>query len=109
MEYYIWSVMCNQGLYYLQAGDEAVMELLLKSNIDVNDTDAEGNAALHFALKASAMGSCQHVQQNRSCSLCLACVFIGTQDCCLFDLKLPSCLQDSGAPPETWCPCEPKK
>ncbi|KAJ0043709.1 hypothetical protein Pint_19235 [Pistacia integerrima] len=53
-----------------QAGDEAVMELLLKSNTDVNDTDAEGNAALHFALKAS-MGSCQHVQQNRIVGLLL--------------------------------------
>ncbi|KAJ0099961.1 hypothetical protein Patl1_21921 [Pistacia atlantica] len=53
-----------------QAGDEAVMELLLKSNTDVNDTDAEGNAALHLAFKAS-MGSCQHVQQNRIVGLLL--------------------------------------
>ncbi|KAF5479184.1 hypothetical protein F2P56_000031 [Juglans regia] len=35
-----------------QAGDVAVIELLLKTNIDVNDTDAEGNSALHWSLKA---------------------------------------------------------
>lgn len=71
-----WCVLCNQGLYYSQAGDEAVMELLLKSNIDVNDIDAEGNTALHFTLKAS-MGSCQHVQQNRSLSVSSLLVSLG--------------------------------
>ncbi|XP_050281658.1 uncharacterized protein LOC126722549 [Quercus robur] len=33
-----------------QAGDVAVIELLLKTNIDVNETDAEGNSALHWSL-----------------------------------------------------------
>ncbi|TXG57541.1 hypothetical protein EZV62_015370 [Acer yangbiense] len=33
-----------------QAGDETVIEILLKSNIDVNDTDTEGNSALHCSL-----------------------------------------------------------
>ncbi|KAH0973709.1 hypothetical protein GBA52_025865 [Prunus armeniaca] len=36
-----------------QVGDEAVMQLLLKTNIDVNDADAEGNSALHWTLKLS--------------------------------------------------------
>ncbi|KAL4600685.1 hypothetical protein ACB092_11G216100 [Castanea dentata] len=34
----------------VQAGDVAVIELLLKTNIDVNETDAEGNSALHWSL-----------------------------------------------------------
>ncbi|XP_057953695.1 uncharacterized protein LOC131147990 [Malania oleifera] len=36
-----------------QAGDEAVIELLLKTDIDVNDVDAEGNSALHWSLKTN--------------------------------------------------------
>ncbi|KAK9194804.1 hypothetical protein WN944_005511 [Citrus x changshan-huyou] len=48
-----------------QAGDEDVIEILLKSkNIDINDADADGNSALHCALKTS-MGLSQHVLQNR--------------------------------------------
>ncbi|GMH15660.1 hypothetical protein Nepgr_017501 [Nepenthes gracilis] len=34
-----------------QAGDEAVMKLILQTNIDVNDADADGNTALHWCLK----------------------------------------------------------
>lgn len=50
----------------MQAGDEDVIEILLKSkNIDINDADADGNSALHCALKTS-MGLSQHVLQNRS-------------------------------------------
>lgn len=53
----------------MQAGDEDVIEILLKSkNIDINDADADGNSALHCALKTS-MGLSQHVLQNRSLSL----------------------------------------
>ncbi|KAK0585035.1 hypothetical protein LWI29_022516 [Acer saccharum] len=46
-----------------QAGDETVIEILLKSNIDVNDTDTEGNSALHCSLIKSSVVSTQ--QQNR--------------------------------------------
>ncbi|KAM7252754.1 hypothetical protein ACFE04_008263 [Oxalis oulophora] len=34
-----------------QEGDEVVIELLLKTDIDVNDVDAAGNSALHCAIK----------------------------------------------------------
>ncbi|XP_004306153.1 PREDICTED: uncharacterized protein LOC101301323 [Fragaria vesca subsp. vesca] len=34
-----------------EGGDEAVIQLLLKTNLDVNDADAEGNTALHWILK----------------------------------------------------------
>ncbi|PIA25957.1 hypothetical protein AQUCO_10200019v1 [Aquilegia coerulea] len=37
-----------------QAGDEEVIKLLLKTNIDVNETDGEGNSALHWYLKSSS-------------------------------------------------------
>lgn len=40
-----------------QAVDEAIIELLLMTNIDVNDVDTEGNSALHWCLKTSK-GSC---------------------------------------------------
>ncbi|XP_010661053.1 uncharacterized protein LOC100264593 isoform X2 [Vitis vinifera] len=36
-----------------QAGDEAVINLLLKTSIEVDDTDAEGNSALQCSLKTS--------------------------------------------------------
>ncbi|EEF37980.1 ankyrin repeat-containing protein, putative [Ricinus communis] len=42
---------------YQCAGDEAIIELLLKTNIDINDVDAEGNSALHWCLRTSK-GSC---------------------------------------------------
>ncbi|KAL5739040.1 hypothetical protein ACOSP7_027966 [Xanthoceras sorbifolium] len=46
-----------------QAGDEAVIEILLKSkNINVNETDADENSALHCSLKSSMVPS---QQQNR--------------------------------------------
>ncbi|KAJ6364960.1 hypothetical protein OIU76_029858 [Salix suchowensis] len=35
-----------------QAGDETIIELLLKTNIDLNDVDADGHSALHWCLKA---------------------------------------------------------
>ncbi|KAF3444784.1 hypothetical protein FNV43_RR14477 [Rhamnella rubrinervis] len=41
----------------VQAGDEAVTELLLKTNRDINDVDVDGNSALHWSLKAFR-GSC---------------------------------------------------
>ncbi|KAJ4823929.1 hypothetical protein Tsubulata_009763 [Turnera subulata] len=34
-----------------QAGDEPVIELLLKTDIDINDVDNEGNSALHWCIK----------------------------------------------------------
>ncbi|KAF2299203.1 hypothetical protein GH714_030954 [Hevea brasiliensis] len=42
---------------YERAADEAIIKLLLKTNIDVNDVDTEGNSALHWCLKTSK-GSC---------------------------------------------------
>lgn len=45
--------MIRNLLNFGQVGDEAVMQLLLKTNIDVNDADAEGNSALHWTLKLS--------------------------------------------------------
>ncbi|XP_004304936.1 PREDICTED: uncharacterized protein LOC101300749 [Fragaria vesca subsp. vesca] len=41
----------NQGSDMVEGGDEAVIQLLLKTNLDVNDADAEGNTALHWILK----------------------------------------------------------
>ncbi|KAF5206806.1 serine/threonine-protein phosphatase 6 regulatory ankyrin repeat subunit [Thalictrum thalictroides] len=37
-----------------QAGDEQVLELLLKTKIDVNETDREGNSAVSSFLKSSS-------------------------------------------------------
>lgn len=37
----------------MQAGDEAVVKLLLKTKIDVNETDGDGNSALHWCLRGS--------------------------------------------------------
>jgi ankyrin repeat protein len=49
-----------------------IIELLLKTNIDVNDIDAEGNSALHWSLKASP-------QQMKSLSLSLSLSLSYTQ------------------------------
>ncbi|KAL2898586.1 Ankyrin repeat and SOCS box protein 3 [Bienertia sinuspersici] len=45
-----------------QAGDEAVMKLLLQTGINVGDADAEGNSALHWCLKASKVSSPEHIR-----------------------------------------------
>ncbi|CAN6702536.1 unnamed protein product [Malus baccata var. baccata] len=46
-----------------QVGDEAVIRLLLKTNIDVNDADdAEGNSALHWTLKLSRLLNPQQIK-----------------------------------------------
>ncbi|KAL9247717.1 hypothetical protein vseg_021119 [Gypsophila vaccaria] len=45
-----------------QAGDEEVMRLLLKMDIDVNEIDAEGNSALHWCLKASKMANPEKIR-----------------------------------------------
>ncbi|KAL5731876.1 hypothetical protein ACHQM5_004563 [Ranunculus cassubicifolius] len=37
-----------------QAGDEEVVKLLLRTNIDVNEIDEEGNSALHWHIKKSS-------------------------------------------------------
>lgn len=37
----------------LQAGDEAILKLILKNSIDIHETDAEGNSALHLCLRSS--------------------------------------------------------
>ncbi|CDY44429.1 BnaA02g29480D [Brassica napus] len=52
----------------VQAGDEAVLELLINTDIDVNETDAEGNTALHCCLKGSSV---PHKQQTRIMNLLL--------------------------------------
>ncbi|KAK6928204.1 Ankyrin repeat [Dillenia turbinata] len=46
----------------LQAADEEVVELLLKTSINVNDTDAEGNSALHWSLKMPKGSSLQEIR-----------------------------------------------
>ncbi|KAK9741147.1 hypothetical protein RND81_03G085100 [Saponaria officinalis] len=45
-----------------QAGDEEVMSLLLKMDIDVNEVDAEGNSALHWCLKASKVSNPEKIR-----------------------------------------------
>ncbi|XP_018437745.2 uncharacterized protein LOC108810110 isoform X2 [Raphanus sativus] len=52
----------------VQAGDEAVLELLINTDIDVNETDAEGNTVLHCCLKGSSV---PHKQQTRIMNLLL--------------------------------------
>ncbi|CAO2816288.1 unnamed protein product [Amaranthus hypochondriacus] len=44
-----------------QAGDEAVVKLLLQTGIDVSDADVDGNSALHWTLKASKVSSPEHI------------------------------------------------
>ncbi|XVF58264.1 hypothetical protein PTKIN_Ptkin07bG0050800 [Pterospermum kingtungense] len=46
----------------IKARDEAVIELLLKSNMDVNDVDAEGNSALHWCLRMSWSSYSQQIK-----------------------------------------------
>ncbi|VVB04385.1 unnamed protein product [Arabis nemorensis] len=53
----------------VQAGDEAVLELLVNTNIDVNETDAEGNTVLQCSLKGSSV---PHKQQTRIMNLLIA-------------------------------------
>ncbi|CAK7355483.1 unnamed protein product [Dovyalis caffra] len=45
-----------------QAGDEAIIELLLKTNIDLNDVDADGHSALHWCLKAYKQSCPQQIK-----------------------------------------------
>ncbi|CAH8357682.1 unnamed protein product [Eruca vesicaria subsp. sativa] len=52
----------------VQAGDEAVLELLINTDIDVNETDAEGNTVLQCCLKGSSV---PHKQQTRIMNLLL--------------------------------------
>ncbi|KAL0757054.1 hypothetical protein Bca101_094722 [Brassica carinata] len=51
----------SQLFSILQAGDEALLELLINTDIDVNETDAEGNTTLHCCLKGSSV---PHKQQT---------------------------------------------
>ncbi|CAA7051911.1 unnamed protein product [Microthlaspi erraticum] len=53
----------------VQAGDEAVLELLINTNIDVNETDAEGNTVLQCSLKGSSV---PHKQQTSIMNLLIA-------------------------------------
>ncbi|CAH2044998.1 unnamed protein product [Thlaspi arvense] len=53
----------------VQAGDEAVLELIMNTDIDVNETDAEGNTVLQFSLKGSSV---PHKQQTRIMNLLIA-------------------------------------
>ncbi|XP_024006856.1 uncharacterized protein LOC18012966 [Eutrema salsugineum] len=50
----------------VQAGDEAVLELLINTNVDVNETDAEGNTVLQCSLKGSSV---PHKQQTKIMNL----------------------------------------
>ncbi|WZZ82890.1 hypothetical protein YC2023_103462 [Brassica napus] len=56
----------SQLFSILQAGDEALLELLINTDIDVNETDAEGNTTLHCCLKGSSV---PHKQQTSYLSL----------------------------------------
>ncbi|ESQ34972.1 hypothetical protein EUTSA_v10009510mg, partial [Eutrema salsugineum] len=56
-------------LFGAAAGDEAVLELLLKTNIDVNETDAEGNTIIQCSLKGSSL---PHKHQTRIMQLLIA-------------------------------------
>lgn len=38
------------------------MELLLNMDIDVNETDPEGNSALHWSLKACKVPDPEHIR-----------------------------------------------
>ncbi|KAL1203244.1 E3 ubiquitin-protein ligase XBAT32 [Cardamine amara subsp. amara] len=53
----------------VQAGDEAVLELLINTNIDVNETDPEGNTVLQCSLKGSSV---PQKQQTRIMQLLIA-------------------------------------
>ncbi|KAG7559149.1 Ankyrin repeat-containing domain superfamily [Arabidopsis thaliana x Arabidopsis arenosa] len=53
----------------VQAGDEAVLELFINTNLDVNEKDAEGNTVLQCSLKGSSV---PHKQQTRIMSLLIA-------------------------------------
>lgn len=54
---------------FLKAGDEAVMKLLLQTDINIGDTDAEGNSALHWCLKASKVSTPEHLRYaHKSCT-----------------------------------------
>ncbi|XP_019102231.1 PREDICTED: uncharacterized protein LOC104698747 [Camelina sativa] len=53
----------------VQEGDEAVLELVLNTNIDVNEIDAEGNTVLQCSLKGSSV---PHKQQTRIMQLLIA-------------------------------------
>lgn len=42
------------SFFVMQAGDVAVVGILLEHGADVNETDSGGNAALHWSLRATA-------------------------------------------------------
>ncbi|XP_031378821.1 uncharacterized protein LOC116194208 isoform X2 [Punica granatum] len=46
----------------IQAGDETIIQLLLKTNFEINDADAEGNSALHWCVKTSKISSQQQMK-----------------------------------------------
>ncbi|KAK9012578.1 hypothetical protein V6N11_040623 [Hibiscus sabdariffa] len=46
----------------IKARDEAVIELLLNTKIDVNEADSEGNSALHWSLRISWHSSVQQLK-----------------------------------------------
>ncbi|KAL9275443.1 Heterogeneous nuclear ribonucleoprotein 27C-like protein [Drosera capensis] len=45
-----------------QAVDEEVIKLILRTNIDVNDVDGDGNSALHCLLKVYTRPSVEHLR-----------------------------------------------
>ncbi|TYG62680.1 hypothetical protein ES288_D07G251200v1 [Gossypium darwinii] len=54
--------MTSSLILAIKARDEAVIELLLKTNMDVNDADSEGNSALHWSLRMSWGSSSQQLK-----------------------------------------------
>lgn len=53
----------------VQAGDEAVLELFINTNFDVNEKNIEGNTVLQCSLKGSSV---PHNQQTRIMNLLIA-------------------------------------
>ncbi|XP_062020652.1 uncharacterized protein LOC133737033 [Rosa rugosa] len=66
--FWLMVMMTDQRLFVIRlqlpaciGGDKAVIQLLLKTNIDVNDADADGNSALHWILASSILSHPQQI------------------------------------------------
>ncbi|PKI37719.1 hypothetical protein CRG98_041897 [Punica granatum] len=81
----------------IQAGDETIIQLLLKTNFEINDADAEGNSALHWCVKTSKISS---QQQMKYCSSPLKSPYsynCPMSDHCSLILRILHLLRKSGA------------